>query len=362
MKVLIAPDSFKGTAAAPDVAARIGAGWRSVRPDDELRELPMADGGEGTLDVLAAITPTAQRQWLTVTAPDGTPHSAPWLRLDEATAVVELAAASGLPLLQALQPLTAHTLGFGELLADATSTPGVRRVVATVGGSASTDGGTGALTALGAAFLDPDGHPLPLGGGALTALQRVDVGRLATPPPDGLELLVDVDAPLLGPDGAARQFGPQKGAQPSDVQRLEAGLARLQDVLGVPGDVPGAGAAGGTSYGLMALWGARLVPGSATVATLIGLPQALEWADVVVTGEGQLDAQSLRGKVVGHVLQLAAGVPVLACVGRASGPPDPRLAGLVTLTELAGSGERAMAETPYWLEQAGAALARGQSG
>ncbi len=358
MRVLIAPDSFKGTVDGGVAAARLAAGWRAVRPKDDLRALPLADGGEGTLDVLAAAVPTAQRHWAVVAGPDGAPHRAPWLLLDDATAVVELAVASGLPLLEHPLPLTAHTLGFGQLLAHAARHPGVRKVVGAVGGSASTDGGTGALTALGARFLARSGRPLPLGGAALVELSRIDLSHLVPAPPDGVDLLVDVTAPLLGDDGAARQFGPQKGASATDVEVLEAGLSRLAEVLGVPADVEGTGAAGGTAYGLMASWGARLVPGAATVARLVGLADAVVWADVVVTGEGQLDAQSFRGKVIGHLTQVAGDVPVLACVGRAATPADHRLDDLVTLTDLAGSVDSAMADTAYWLEVAGAELAR----
>ena len=213
--------------------------------------VPLADGGEGTLDVLAAAVPGARWQQAQVTGPAGQPVDCPWLDLPDGTAAVELAAASGLPLLSRPDPLGAQTIGLGEVIGCALDA-GARQVTIALGGSASTDGGTGALAALGARFLDADGRPLPAGGGALRDLAAVDLTGLRPPPPGGVSCLSDVRAPLLGPAGAAAVFGPQKGASPAQVALLDEGLARLAGLLGGDPDAPGAGAAGGTGYGLAA--------------------------------------------------------------------------------------------------------------
>nr|WP_157467611.1 glycerate kinase [Frankia sp. QA3] len=358
-RVVIAPDSFKGSATATEVAAALGDGWRSRRPHDEIVALPIADGGEGTLDVFAAAVPDSVRHPLRVTGPDGRPQDAEWLALPGGVAVVELARASGLPLMLAPDPLRAQTIGLGEALG-AALTGGARRILVALGGSASTDGGTGALAALGARFLDPRGAVLPPGGGALARLARVELSGLRPPPPGGVRCLVDVDAPLLGPAGAAAVFGPQKGAGPADIDRLAAGLRRLAEVLGGEPAAAGAGAAGGTAYGLAAAWGADLVPGIRTITEAAGLPAALTGAGWVVTGEGRFDRTSLAGKVVGGVLGLAraAGVPVLVAAGQLDAPRPEGAIAEVALARLAGGTEAALAEPLRWLRAAGAELAR----
>lgn len=362
MHVLVAPDSFKGSLTAARAATAIAQGWRSVRPADVLHTLPLADGGEGSAEAIRDATPGSLRIACAATGPDGEAVIAEWLLLPDGTAVVELAAASGLPLTSGTAPLTAQTTGFGELLAAATRHPDVRRIVATVGGSASTDGGTGALTALGARFLDAGGRELPPGGGALSLLAEVDISAMITPPPDGVSVLTDVTAPLTGPDGAAAVFGPQKGASPGDVVRLDAGLQRLAAVIGGLPEAPGAGAAGGTAYGLVTLWSAQNVPGAQRLGEIAGLPGALDGADLVVTGEGRFDEQSTTGKVVGHLLAAAGGCPVALVAGRIAAPTGVFVAA-VSLTDLAGSAAAAMAEPARWLHEAGAAIARasGQS-
>jgi len=370
LKVVIAPDSFKGSLAADRVAAALATGWLSARPGDEVVRLPVADGGEGTLDVFAAAVPGARRRSVKVTGPDGDPDvrlvDAQWLALPAGTAVVELARGSGLPLLGARRdPLGAHTVGLGQLLAAAVADPATRQIIVTLGGSASTDGGTGALAALGARFLDGAGAPLPPGGGELARLAAVDVDRLRPPPPGGVVCLTDVDAPLCGPSGAAAVFGPQKGADSDDIGRLDDGLRRLAALLGGQPDASGAGAAGGTGYGLAAAWGARLVPGALTVAEHAGLPAALADADLVITGEGRFDATSLSGKVVGGVLRLAATrgdegdrpVPVLLVAGQLGAPAPPGVEQALALATLAGGVEAAVAEPAHWLAVAGARLA-----
>ncbi|HEX5288805.1 MAG TPA: glycerate kinase, partial [Streptosporangiaceae bacterium] len=263
MRVVLAPDSFKGTIGAAGAAAALAAGWRAARPADELVCVPLADGGEGTLAVLAAADPAARWHEARVSGPGTEPVTARWLELGDRTHVIELASAAGLPQLPRPDPLGAHTAGVGELIGAALDA-GARRVTVGLGGSASTDGGSGALRALGAAFRDAAGRDLARGGGALAAMAAADLSALRPPPPGGAACLTDVRAPLLGPAGAAAVFGPQKGAGAAEIAVLEAGLARLAAALGGDPAQPGAGAAGGTGYGL-ACWGAQLVAGSAEV-------------------------------------------------------------------------------------------------
>ncbi|MCM3883586.1 glycerate kinase [Frankia sp. R82] len=355
---MIAPDSFKGSASATQVAASLAQGWHSRRPQDEIVSVPIADGGEGTLDVFAATVPGARRRPVRVTGPDGRPRDGEWLALPGQVAVVELAGVSGLPLMRTPDPLGAHTLGVGQALAAALR-DGARQVLVTLGGSASTDGGTAALTALGARFADVNGVVLPLGGGSLITLGQVDLARLLPPPPGGVRCLVDVDAPLLGDAGAAAVFGPQKGATPADVGHLTAGLARLAGLLGGDPAAPGAGAAGGTAYGLAAAWGADLVSGVQTIIEVAGLPDALTGSDWLVTGEGRFDRTSLGGKVVGGVLGLARqqAVPVLVAAGQLDAPWPEGVAGAVALARLAGGIPAALADPHRWLHAAGAELA-----
>jgi glycerate kinase len=363
VKVVIAPDSFKGTLGAASAAEALAAGWRAERPDDEVLTVPLADGGEGTLDALGHDLPDSCWRSEAVSGPDGRPVDAAWLLLPDGTAVVEMARAAGLPLLERPDPLGATTRGLGELLAAVVADPGVQRVMLTLGGSATTDGGTGALAALGARFLDADGADLPPGGGALARLARVDLTGLTPPPPGGVQCLVDVTAPLLGPLGAAGQFGPQKGAGPEQVTALDAALGRLSDLLGGNREAPGAGAAGGTAYGFAVGWGAEFVSGAQAVAAAAGLDAALAGAALVVTGEGQFDAQSLRGKVVGDLVDRAgrAGVPVGVVAGRVDADGDLPVRQALSLTDLAGSVGSAMAEPARWLTEAGRRMAREQS-
>jgi glycerate kinase len=370
--VVIAPDSFKGTIGAAAAAAALAAGWRTERPSDQLRLLPMADGGEGTVDAFAAAVPGARRMPVTVTGPEGTAVAASWVLLPPSpdaprgTGVVELANTSGIELLGTpprLRAFDAHTRGFGEAIADALA-HGVSRLVLGIGSSSSTDGGTGMLTALGARFTDAAGSPIADGARGLAAVSAADLSGLAPLPSHGATVLSDVTNPLLGARGAAAVFGPQKGAAAADdIAALDAGLARLAGLAAFSGtdpDAAGAGAAGGTGFGLLA-WGATLVPGSAAVADLVGLDAAVAGAGAVVTGEGSYDGQSAGGKVPAHVAAIAAaaGVPVALVAGRITADADvAAFAATASLTELAGSGAAAMADAGYWLEQAGAQLAR----
>jgi glycerate kinase len=356
--VVIAPDSFKGTVSATAAAAAIARGWASIRPTDELVLRPMADGGEGTLDAFDGAVPGATRMPVTVTGPDDREVHAEWLKLPDGTGVVELAAASGLHLLDPLQPLDAHTLGFGQLIVAAIDA-GAERLVLGIGGSASTDGGTGMLAALGARFLDSAGWPIPLGNRGLAALAAVDLSGLRTVPAGSIGLS-DVTNPLLGSNGAARIFGPQKGATQSDLEIMDANLARLAMVLGLQSLAAesGAGSAGGAGFGLLA-WGATVAAGARSVGELIGLPAATASADLVVTGEGRFDAQTASGKVAHYVASVAerSRVPVALVAGAIDAPAE-AFADAISLTALAGSAAAARSDAERWLVEAGATLAR----
>ncbi|MER6910408.1 glycerate kinase [Streptomyces sp. NPDC000594] len=325
MRVVLAPDSFKGSLTADAVCAALEAGVLRAVPDAQVVRVPMADGGEGTLDCVGAATGGREIS-LDVSGPLGAPVTARYL-LDtkSSSAVVELAAASGLPLVPAdrLDPLRADTTGTGQLIADAIRR-GARSVLVCVGGSASTDGGTGLLRALGVRFLDSSGNDLPPGGGALVRLARVEFDAVpAEVRRTQFRIACDVANPLIGPEGAAAVFGPQKGADPAAIRVLERGLTRLADVLAdrlgiAVHHVPGAGAAGGTCGGMLAVLGAEALPGCELVARAVGLPAALDGADLVLTGEGRLDRQSAGGKVVSLVARLAAerGIPAVAVAGQ----------------------------------------------
>lgn len=351
---MIAPDSFKGSLSARAVAAAIADGWRQVRPDDELVLLPLADGGEGTLDAVeSAVAGSRRRPVGSVTGPDGRDVPGEWLELPDGTAVLELAQASGLPLMTEPDALGATSRGLGEV-ARAALAAGVRRMVIGLGGSASTDAGIGALAALGLLATDEQGEPVRDGGGWLREIVAIDHTRLLPPPPDGVMLLTDVTAPLTGPDGAAAVFGPQKGATPDQVAALDAGLGHVARILGGDPEAPGAGAAGGTAYGLATAWGARIRPGADYLLDLGGVHDAIGRADLVITGEGSFDEQSLGGKLVGQVLGLAGPSRTAVIAGRVSARTE---AWTASLTDLAGSTESAIAETARWARAAGVSAA-----
>ncbi|WAZ25128.1 glycerate kinase [Streptomyces cinnabarinus] len=329
-RVLIAADKFKGSLTAVEVAERVMAGLRRVVPDVEVEALPVADGGDGT--VAAAVAAGFERREVRVAGPLGDEVTAAFaLRGD--TAVVEMAEASGLQRLPAgvFAPLTASTYGSGELLRAALDA-GARTIVFGVGGSATTDGGAGMLSALGARFLDADGEPVPPGGGGLAALAAADLSGLDARL-DAVELVLasDVDNPLTGPTGAPAVYGPQKGASPDDVATLDAALAHFARVLeksvGSPAAEhaasPGAGAAGGIGYGAL-LIGARFRPGIEVMLDVLGFAPALERADLVITGEGSLDEQTLHGKAPAGVAAAAraADKEVVAVCGRLALPPQ----------------------------------------
>nr|MDQ3555101.1 glycerate kinase [Chloroflexota bacterium] len=305
MRLLVAPDSFKGSLSSVEVARALAEGWSRGRPADTVRLSPLADGGEGTLDAVAAAggwarLPAATRD------PLGEPLDGRFLRQDD-RAVVELATASGLSRVPAKRhdALAASTFGTGLILAAAIGL-GVRRVVLGLGGSATTDGGSGLLRALGVRFLDVSGAELPMGGGSLDRLARVDL--TGVPPILGeVQLIIasDVTNPLLGELGAAATYGPQKGADRPQVARLDANLAHYAEMLEAEvgrslRDVPGSGAAGGTTAGLLAIADRfssfEVRPGVEVVMELTGFDESLEEADLVLTGEGRVDRQTAFGK------------------------------------------------------------------
>ena len=341
--VMICLDKFRGSLSAAAAGAALADGLRSVRPELEVTVLPVADGGEGTVEAVLAAGWTAVA--CRVTGPDGRPVDAR-LAVRGDRAVVELAQASGLALLDRPQPLTAGTRGTGELVRAALD-HGCRHVVLAVGGSASTDGGAGLLQALGAKVLDGDGAEVPPGGAALRSVARVDLSGL-DPRLAGcaITLASDVDNPLLGPSGAAAVFGPQKGATADDVGVLERGLARWADrVAAATGSdlsaAPGAGAAGGAGFAALAVLGALRRPGIDVVLDELEADRCLATAGLVVVGEGRLDEQSLHGKApVGVAARTPPGVPVVAVSGQCTVPAERlRAAGITgswTLLDEAG--------------------------
>ncbi|MCJ7543910.1 MAG: glycerate kinase [Phycisphaerae bacterium] len=399
MKVVIAPDTFKECLPAAQVAAAMGRGVLEACPEAQVDLCPMADGGEGT--VAAMVAATGGR----LVAADvfdplgrairahfgmlGAPQAAPLpgelglagaeattaagrgpLESGHRTAIIEMAAASGLALVPAdkRDPLRATTYGTGQLIVAALNA-GAEEIIVGVGNSATVDGGCGAAQAMGVVFLDADGRPLVcgMGGGALGQLVSIDASgqdeRIAA---TRFRVATDVTNPLTGPDGAARVYGPQKGATAEVVEQLDAGLSRLAEciyrTLGVDVEhLPGAGAAGGLAAGLAAFCGATLHRGVRMIARAVGLPQRLTGADLCLTGEGRLDAQSRSGKTCVGVAELAAaaGVPVICIPGSVSadGPSEtfaavrPLVAGEVTV-------KSAMRRAPALLAQRAAEAVR----
>ena len=371
MRIVIAPDKFKGSLTAPEVADRVAAGARRADPSIEVVEVPAADGGEGTVD--AAVAAGFERRTVSVSGPTGQPVDAAFA-LRDGEAVVEMAQASGLDVLPGGEKDArgATSFGTGQLIAAALDA-GAHRLVLGVGGSASTDGGAGLLQALGARLLDGDGAELRPGGAALAGLAAVDLANLDRRLTDTEFVLAsDVDNPLLGRNGAAAVFAPQKGASLEDVGALDAALARLVDVLSsqddrlaVPARVaaarPGAGAAGGGGFAALAL-GAKRRPGIDVVLEFTGLADKLPGADAVITGEGSLDAQSLMGKTPIGVARLAeaAGIPVHAVCGRSllSVEQTAAFASVNALSELEPDPQRSMTNAGELLEQLAERLVR----
>lgn len=325
MKIVIAPDSFKESLTAPEVARALEKGLKRVLRDAEYVRVPMADGGEGTVEAVTAAT-GGKRMRKRVRGPLGNPVAASYGRLPDGTAIIEMAAASGLPLVPPARrnPLKTSSYGTGELIRAACA-GGARRIVIGIGGSATNDCGAGMAQALGAIFRDARGRVLshPLAGGDLHRVAEIDLGGVAGTL-RGAELLVacDVRNPLCGPTGASAVFGPQKGATPAQVRQLDANLRHCGRLLERASGQrlltkPGAGAAGGLGAALMGCCGGRLVPGADLVTELVGLARHLEGASLVITGEGRIDFQTAFGKAPAGVAALAGrlGVPVIAVGG-----------------------------------------------
>jgi glycerate 2-kinase len=400
-RVLIAPDKFKGSLSAPEVAAHLARGLRAAVPGVVTDEVPVADGGDGTVD--AAVAAGYRRVERHVSGPAGEPVRAAFATSGD-VAVVEAAQACGLSRLPGgrLQPLTATSYGVGELIAAALDA-GARHIVLGLGGSASTDGGAGLIAALGGRLLGaggdpvrsgdalpssdgepvkpggsalrsrplgPGGEPVPPGGAALAGLRELDLTGLRDLSGVDVLLASDVDNPLLGPDGAAAIYGPQKGASPADIPVLEDGLARWADVVEAAlgagfRDQPGAGAAGGLGFAALAFLGARMRPGIEVVLELVFFAERVAGATLVITGEGSLDAQTLRGKAPAGVARATRAVspetPVVAVAGACSldrtSLARAGLAGAYALADLEPDLPSSMANAGPLLEKLAARLA-----
>ena len=413
MKIVIAPDKFKGSLPAAEVADAIAAGLRAGWPEAELVTVPVADGGEGTVD--AAVAAGLERVPVTVDGPTGEPVHASYARRGE-VAVIELADACGLLRLPGGRPapLTASSFGCGQVLAAALAA-GARQIILGVGGSASTDGGAGLLQALGAQVLDARGEPLARGGAALRDVATLDLNGLhpalrdvATLDLTGLHpalrdvaaleltglhpalrdvaaleltglhpalrvssviLATDVINPLTGPDGAAEVYGPQKGASPEQITELASGLRRWAAVVAAAtgtdwSQAPGAGAAGGVGFAALAVLGAQARPGIGLVLDLVDFDAALDGAALVIIGEGSLDTQTLAGKAPVGVARAAArrGIPVVAVAGRSTLTKDQLattgISRVYTLSDLEPDLARSSAQASALLRRVGQALAR----
>ncbi len=327
MRIIVAPQEFKGTLTAEEAARAMAQGAVRAAPDATVQDIPLADGGPGTVRALVAGAGGELRRAV-VTGPMGEPVEAGWGLLGDCTAVIEMAAASGLVLVppDERDPCVATTYGVGELVRAALDA-GCRRIVIGLGGSATNDGGAGMAQALGVRLLDGGARDLPRGGAALARLARIDVSGL-DPRLQESEVVgaTDVRNPLCGPEGASVVYGPQKGATAEMVQELDAALANYAEViqrdLGAEvADVPGSGSAGGLGAGLTAFLGAHIRPGIEIVAEVLHLRERIEGAGLLITGEGRLDGQTGYGKTIAGAARIAgeAGVPVLIVPG-ALGP------------------------------------------
>ena len=369
MRVVIAPDKFAGTLSASEAASAISVGWRGAAPGDDLILAPMSDGGPGFLDTVAAVFPGMT----TATVQDALGRNVPaaWLQTDVAgtrIAVIESAQACGLSRLDRdeYDALGATSYGVGQLISVALA-GGARRILVGLGGTAANDGGAGMAQALGVRLLDAEGNELPRGGGALARLASIDRSgldaRLA-----GVDVIAvcDVENPLLGERGASLVYGGQKGADAQTATQLDEALAHYASLVGA-GDMasaPGAGAAGGLGFGLIAFTGAVVQQGLSLVAGILGLPGKISEADLVITGEGRFDEQSLHGKVPVGVAgyAAAAGVPCIVLAGEVTVDEAAGKAAGITkaygLMPLAGGTAEAFAQPVYWLEKLAAQVAR----
>jgi glycerate kinase len=367
-RVVLASDKFKGSLTARQVAESLAAGMQDVLPRLETVIFPVADGGDGT--VAAAVSAGYDKIIVDAVGPTGEPVPAPYA-LHGNRAVVELAAVVGLSALPGgrLEPLGSSTYGLGLVIADAIRQRATT-IVLGLGGSASTDGGAGMVQALGARLLDASGHDLPRSGAALVDLAHLDLAPLRAKL-GSVKIIVasDVDNPLLGPDGAASVFGPQKGAGPQDVEALEHGLRHWSQLVSEAtgrNDVerPGAGAAGGTGYAALALLNAEIRPGIELILSLINFDAQVLGADLVVTGEGSLDEQSLAGKAPIGVARAAAmaGVPVVAVAGRlqlsSQRLQEAGISAAYPLSDLEQDPARSIANASGLLREIGAKIAK----
>ncbi|WEX12508.1 glycerate kinase [Pseudomonas sp. G11] len=371
MKIIIAPDSFKDSLSADGVAQAIAEGLAQVWPDAQLIQCPMADGGEGTVDsVLAACNGELRHQ--RVRGPLGATVDARWGWLaDSHTAIIEMAEASGL---QRVPPgqrdaCRTTTYGTGELIRAALDA-GAQRIILAIGGSATNDGGAGAMQALGVQLFDAEDQALAPGGLALGQLARISLEQLDPRLAQvRFDIAADVNNPLCGPHGASAIFGPQKGANPEQVQQLDAALGHFADHCAqvLPRDVrdePGSGAAGGLGFAAKAFLGAQFRAGVEVVAELVGLDEAVRGADLVITGEGRFDAQTLRGKTPFGVARIAHrhNVPVIVIAGTLGEGYEQMYAHGVAAAFALPSGpmslEQACSEAPRLLRQRSADIAR----
>jgi glycerate kinase len=373
MRVVIAPDKFAGTLSATEAASAIAQGWRSVEPGDDLILAPMSDGGTGFLDTVASVF--AGLHETTVDDPLGRSVSASWLITSVAgttVAVIEAAQACGLHRLlpEERDPLHASSYGVGQLILTALNS-GARRILVGLGGTATNDGGAGMAQALGVRLLDASGAELSRGAEPLERLHTVDLSALDKRLRDvDVVAVADVDNPILGPTGASLTFAAQKGADEAAAARLDGILRRyVEAVVAATGadelaDQPSTGAAGGLAFSLMAFASATVVDGVSLVADIVGLPAKVAAADVVVTGEGRFDWQSLRGKVPAGVAAIAGerGVPCIVIAGDVTlGRQEMRAAGVeaaYSVMDLAGSPGEAFAQPAYWVEKVASAAAR----
>ncbi|WP_433196683.1 glycerate kinase [Nocardia sp. CA-107356] len=362
-RVVLAPDKFKGSLTAPEVAAALAAGIVRVVPEAQIRQVPVADGGDGTVDAFVAAG--WERVALTAPGPTGEPGATSYA-VHGATAVIELAAVVGLTKLPGGQPdpLGAHTYGLGVVIAHALDR-GATDIVLGLGGSASTDGGAGMLIALGARVFDHDGAELPVGGAILANAEHLDRSGLHPGIASArFTLACDVDNPLLGSAGAVAVYAPQKGATSEDLPILEAALTNWSHIVAPEyAEVPGAGAAGGTGFGALAVLGANVRSGIEVVLELLDFPAHLDGATLVVTGEGTLDIQSLHGKApigVGDAAR-TMGVPVVIAAGRILLTPQQiRAAGFTAvyaLADLEPDPVRSMSRPVPLLERVGEQIA-----
>jgi glycerate kinase len=371
MKVIVAPNSFKGSVSATRAAAAIARGVREAIPDATVIEIPLADGGEGTAEALVTANNGSYR-WVNVEGPLGDPVLASFGLIGQGeTAVMELASASGFALVTAARRdvKKASTYGFGQLL-DAARHAGAKSIVAGIGGSATNDGGAGMAQALGARLVDASGQEIGRGGATLLSLERIDVSGM-DPAWNTVKVRVacDVTNPLTGPLGATSVYGPQKGADPYTVGLLDRALAHFAEVIerdlgSRVADVPGAGAAGGTGAGMIAFLAASLEPGAPLIVGASGFDTQLAGADLVITGEGRVDAQTAYGKAPGEVAKRAhaAGIPVVLIAG-SKGPGWDTLSELgvtlvVTLTEEGADLQRALNEPEGMLARAAVVACR----